>query len=65
MLVLVFAPAFLVLGVFMARPATGAKAAAVLFGVAGTLALQDTNTADLASFVNSMLAQVAGIAWQR
>ncbi len=37
-----------------------AKRRPSLFGVAGTLALQDTNTADLASFLNSMLAQVAG-----
>lgn len=61
MLALVIAPVFLFLGVHMARPATGAKAAATLFGVAGSLALQDTNAADLASFLNSMLAQIAGI----
>lgn len=62
MLVLACAPFFLVLGVFMARPATFGKAMPFLFGIAGTLALQDTNTADAASFINATLAQLAGLA---
>lgn len=62
MLVLVCAPAFLVLGVLIARPTTFGKAMPFLFGIAGTLALQDTNTADAASFINSTLAQLAGLA---
>lgn len=62
MLVLATAPIFLLIGVYAARPATGLQAMAVLFGVAGTLSLQDTGTADMVSFVNGMLAQLAGMA---
>ena len=62
MLVLACAPAFLVLGVLIARPATFGKAMPCLFGIGGALALQDTNTADAASFINSTLAQLAGLA---
>ena len=62
MLVLACAPVFLVLGVLIARPATFGRAMPVLFGICGTLALQDTNTADAASFINSTLAQLAGLA---
>jgi uncharacterized membrane protein YccC len=62
MLTLVCAIAFLPLGVYLARPATYPKAIPFLFGVAGTLALQDTNTADLLSFTNNMLAQILGLA---
>jgi uncharacterized membrane protein YccC len=61
MLVMAIAPVFLLLGVYVARPVTTGRAMAVLFGVAGTLSLQDTGTADLVSFINIMLAQVAGI----
>jgi uncharacterized membrane protein YccC len=62
MLMLVVAPCFLTLGVFVARPATSGRAMAVLFGVAGMLSMQDTGSMDLVSFINSMLAQLAGIA---
>jgi uncharacterized membrane protein YccC len=61
MLVMTLAPVFLLLGVYVARPVTTGRAMAVLFGVAGVLSLQDTGTADLVSFINIMLAQVAGI----
>ena len=61
MLILVLAPCFLVLGVFIARPTTTGRAMAMLFGVAGMLSMQDTGTMDLVSFINSMLAQLAGI----
>ena len=61
MLVLVCAPVFLVVGCFMAQPATTPGALALLFGVAGTLALHDTASADLASFFNGLLGQVVGI----
>jgi uncharacterized membrane protein YccC len=60
-LVLACAPVFLVLGVLIARPATFPKAIPFLFGVCGTLALQDTRNADLVSFTNGMLAQVGGL----
>ena len=62
MLVLACAPAFLVLGALIARPATFGRAMPFLFGIGGTLALQDTNTADAASFINATLAQLAGLA---
>ncbi|WP_448203824.1 FUSC family protein [Azospirillum sp. sgz302134] len=62
MLVLGLAPTFLLLGVFVARPATMGKAMALLMGVAGALSLIDTGTADFASFLNSNVGQVAGIA---
>jgi len=61
MLVLVCAPTFLVLGLYMARPANTLAALALLFGVGGTLALHDTGTADFVSFINSTTAQVLGV----
>lgn len=60
-LVLFCAPVFLLLGVFVARPATFGRAFPFLFGVTGTLALMDTDTADIVSFTNGMLAQIAGL----
>jgi uncharacterized membrane protein YccC len=60
-LVLLCAPTFLVLGVFVARPATFGRAFPFLFGVVGTLAMMDTNNADLVSFVNGMTSQIAGL----
>jgi uncharacterized membrane protein YccC len=61
MLVLVCAPAFLVMGVYMARPATFGKAMPFLFGLAATLALEDTSNADMVSFLNATFSQLAGI----
>jgi uncharacterized membrane protein YccC len=61
MLALICAPTFIVLGLFVARPPTTGSAMALLFGVAGTLALYDTANADLPGFINSTLAQVLGI----
>lgn len=61
MLALACAPLFLVLGVFIARPATYGKAMPLLFGVATTLAMLDTQTADMVSFLNITLGQVLGI----
>jgi uncharacterized membrane protein YccC len=60
-LVLVVAPLFFVIGIFIARPSSMGKAMAFLFGVAGALSMQDTGTADLVSFINSMLGQIGGI----
>jgi uncharacterized membrane protein YccC len=57
----VCAPVFLLAGCFMAQPATTPAALALLFGVAGTLALHDTANDDLASFANGLLGQVVGI----
>ncbi|QBE61717.1 FUSC family protein [Pseudoduganella lutea] len=60
MLVLALAPVFLLLGVYMARPATYGNALTFVIGIASTLALQDTNQLDMASFVNGLLAQMLG-----
>jgi len=60
-LVLFCAPVFLLLGVFVARPSTFGRAFPFLFGVTGTLALMDTDTADMVSFTNGMLSQIAGL----
>ncbi|MES2188184.1 MAG: FUSC family protein [Pseudomonadota bacterium] len=62
MLALVCAPVFLVLGCYAGRPTTTPTALAMIMGVAGTLALHDTATANLTSFINSTLAQLLGIA---
>lgn len=59
-LVLCIAPLFLVVGCYMARPASSLAALGMFFGVAGTLALQDTATADLVSFISSNLALFVG-----
>lgn len=60
MLVLCIAPLFLVIGCYMARPASSLAALGMFFGVAGTLALQDTANADLVSFISSNLALFTG-----
>ena len=60
MLVLCIAPVFLVVGCYMARPASSLSALGMFFGVAGTLALQDTATADWVSFIGSNLALFVG-----
>jgi uncharacterized membrane protein YccC len=60
-LVLACAPVFLVLGVYIGRPSTFGQAMPFLFGLAGTLALIDTHSADMTGFANSTVAQVAGI----
>jgi uncharacterized membrane protein YccC len=61
MLALALAPVFLALGVLVARPATFGQVMPFLFGICGTLALQDTNTADLVSFANATLSQILGL----
>ncbi|AKQ55426.1 FUSC family protein [Bordetella hinzii] len=62
MLALSLFPVAFVTGIFLARPTTAAKAMAVFFGLTGTLALHDTNTADLVSFLDTTLAQCIGVA---
>lgn len=62
MLVAVCAPVFLVLGCYMARPQNMMAAMGVLLGgFFGTLAMYDTGTVDMITFVNSMIGQIAGI----
>jgi len=60
-LALACAPVFLLLGCYVARPATAGAAMAMLFGVAGVLSARDTHTADFAAFANSIISQVVGI----
>ena len=62
MFVLVCAPAFLVIGVLLARPSTFGRAMPFLFGICGTLAMIDTHSADMVTFLNVTLAQVIGVA---
>jgi uncharacterized membrane protein YccC len=62
MFVLVCAPAFLAIGVFLARPSTFGRAMPFLFGICGTLAMIDTHSADMVTFLNVTLAQVIGVA---
>jgi uncharacterized membrane protein YccC len=61
MLALVCAPVFLAVGVLVARPSTFMRAMPFLFGICGTLAMMDTNTADMVSFTNGMLSQIVGL----
>ncbi|KRC86146.1 fusaric acid resistance protein [Achromobacter sp. Root83] len=62
MLALSMLPTAFVLGIFIARPASAGKAMALLFGFLGTMALQDTNTADVVSFIDTQVAQCMGVA---
>jgi uncharacterized membrane protein YccC len=62
MLVLLCAPTLFILGCCIARPATSFPSLAMLFGVVGTLALHDTASADITSFINSNTGQILGIA---
>jgi uncharacterized membrane protein YccC len=55
------APVCLAMGVAMGRPATFPKAMPFLFGFCGTLALQESHSADLVSFTNGTLSQVGGL----
>ncbi|CAM3422719.1 FUSC family protein [Bordetella sputigena] len=61
MVALAMFPVCFVCGVYIARPAHAGKAMAVFFGFSGTLALHDTNTADLVSFMDTMIAQIIGV----
>lgn len=61
MLVLVFAPPFLVMGLLIPRPQTNLLAMLLAVNGASFIALQDRYTADFASFANSSIAALAGI----
>lgn len=60
-LALAIFPVAFVLGVLMTRPVVGGKAMALFFGFSGTLALHDTGTADLVSFIDITSAQILGV----
>ena len=62
MLVAVCAPVFLLIGCYMARPQNMMAAMGILMGgFFGTLAMYDTGTVDMITFVNSMIGQITGI----
>lgn len=61
MLVAICAPLFLLLGLYLPRPTHFMPAMALIFGVCGTLALHDTASSDLVSFINSMIGQIVGV----
>lgn len=61
MLVLICAPLLLLLGFYLPRPTHFMPAMALVFGVCGTLALHDTASSDLVSFLNSMIGQIVGV----
>ncbi|AVA21260.1 MULTISPECIES: FUSC family protein [unclassified Rhizobium] len=61
MLVLVFAPPFLVMGLLIPRPQTNMLAMLLAVNGATFIALQDRYTADFASFANSAIAALAGV----
>ncbi len=61
MLVLVISPFYLIVGYMQGDPAQAARAMALLLGVTGALALQETFSADFVFFVNSNIALIAGI----
>jgi len=61
-LALAILPVALILGVVIARPATMGQGMALFFGFAGTLALHDTQTADLVTFLDTYSAQIVGVA---
>jgi uncharacterized membrane protein YccC len=61
MLAAVMAPPLLVLGWFVAHPRWSGSALAFLMGFCGALALQETFSADFASFLNVNLGQFVGL----
>ncbi|WP_293931830.1 FUSC family protein [Iodobacter sp.] len=62
MLALLMFPTFLILGVFMLRPASAFPALMITLIIASTLALQDTAMADMNSFLNNKVGELTGIA---
>jgi uncharacterized membrane protein YccC len=61
LLVLTLAPALLFIGLFIPNPKTMGAALATLMGFCNALALQETFSADFASFLNINLGQFVGL----
>ncbi len=61
LLVATMAPVLLFLGLYIPNPKTAGSALAVLMGFCNALALQETFSADFASFLNSNLGQFVGL----
>lgn len=62
MLVLALAPAFLLFGYLFGNPATAGIGMPLAVATATLMALQNTYSADFASFINSSLATIVGMA---
>jgi uncharacterized membrane protein YccC len=60
MLALALAPCLLVMGYFMARPATNQRAMGFMTGFMGGVAVQSAYNVDFASFMNANIAQLIG-----
>jgi uncharacterized membrane protein YccC len=61
LLVMAMAPPLIFLGLYIPNPATMGAALAVLMGFCNALALQETFSADFASFLNANLGQFVGL----
>jgi uncharacterized membrane protein YccC len=61
MLILVFAPFYLVLGYLQADAVQYTRAIPLILGVTGSLSLQNTYDADFTSFVNSFIGIILGV----
>jgi uncharacterized membrane protein YccC len=61
MLMLVLSPFYLFVGYMQGDPNQAARALALILGVTGALALQETFSADFESFINGNLALIIGI----
>lgn len=61
MLIVICAPFFLLVGCFIAKPAYFGQAMGFMFGVAMTLAMHDTRSADLVSYINFIVAEIIGL----
>lgn len=62
MLLLALSPFYLTVGYLQGDAHQAPRAMALILGVTGTLALQETFSADFESFINGNLAQIVGIA---
>ncbi|MDR0934287.1 MAG: FUSC family protein [Burkholderiaceae bacterium] len=61
MLLLMMAPFFLWMGIYIGRPATAGAYLIMLMAVVGLLMLYDFGQADMTSYINGQIAQLVGI----
>lgn len=54
-------PLLFILGIYLARPAHGLKAIALILGVLGNFALQESGAVDVGVFMNATIAQTIGV----
>ena len=60
MAIVVF-PMLFILGIYLARPQHGLKSIAMLLGVLGSFALQESGAVDIGVFMNATIAQTLGV----